>query len=432
MNLQKPTKTHKPLKILLIAYACEPDSGSEPGTGWNTALSLAKRNEVTVATRANNRIPVEAALARIDEEKRPSFLFLDPPAWTLRLKSRRIMPTQIFYYFWQREVARQLRSSGECYEVLHQITFNSFEVPPMAFHDLSGAKVWGPIGGGQTAPEGLIDCFGPEGTRKERWRNRRVRLSAKSPWVRKALHCSDHVFFANAETHALLGAHCEGKSGLMIDVGVDIKKFSPGTESPKGSGVTFLAAGRLDPRKGISLIIEAFAELESDCPDAHLLIVGDGPERSRLESIVAAHGLDERITLTGVVGHEMMRRSFETADVFVFPSLRDTSGAVVLEAMAMSLPVVCLDHQGGAQMVGDDRGLRVSVGSHKATINGLRDAMIHLAKNSGLRHELGKNAQEWVAANYDWSIKAAKFEAIYHELLSRNSTNAGSQQSSTT
>jgi len=295
---------------------------------------------------------------------------------------------------------------------------------------MTGAKVWGPIGGGQTAPDVLIDCLGPKGARKERWRNRRVRLSAKAPWVRNTLHCCDLVLFANAETHALLKAHCERKSGLMIDVGVDIEKFSPDSGNPTGSSVTFLAAGRLDPRKGMSLVIEAFANLVSDCPDAHLLIVGDGPERSRLDSIVAACGLGKHVTLTGAVSHEMMRHLFEAADVFLFPSLRDTSGAVVLEAMAMALPVICLDHQGGAQMVGDERGLRVPVGSHKATVDGLRNAMIHLAENSETRKELGNNAQDWVAGNYDWNIKAARFEAMYYELINRDSLKMPIQKSS--
>ncbi|MFZ9937795.1 MAG: hypothetical protein ACO3JG_12185, partial [Luteolibacter sp.] len=175
------------LKVLLIAYACEPNRGSEPGTGWNMALRLAARHEITVATRANNHGSVEAVLSDAPEDKRPRFLYLDPPAWALWLKARGIMPTQLFYFFWQQTVAKHLRDSDVRFDILHQLTFNSFEVPPLAFATTSGFKIWGPVGGGQTTPIGLLRAFSPIDRLKEIWRTRRVTISSKTPWVRKAL-----------------------------------------------------------------------------------------------------------------------------------------------------------------------------------------------------------------------------------------------------
>ena len=404
------------LRILFIAYACEPACGSEPGTGWNTSFAMARRNDVTVITRANNRDSVEAGLSQIPKNCRPQYIYLDPPAWAIRLKRRGVLPIQAFYYFWQREVARYLDNANQEYDVLHQLTFNSFEIPPMAFLHAGCVKVWGPVGGGQTVPVGLLNAFGQRGSVKESWRNLRIRVSAKTPWVRKALHSCDLVYFANAETRAILHNCCKGETKMMIDVGVDAGKFHPPPHKANVDEVTFLAAGRLEPRKGMILLIEAFAAMPSEY---RLRIVGDGPERKRLESSVASYELNDRVVFTGSVSHDEMRSEFENSDVFVFPSLRDTSGAVVLEAMAMALPVICFDHQGGAEMVGDDRGIRVPLGSRKSTVDGLRDAMIRSAENPALRHGLGMKARSWVCSDYDWGAKADRFEADYRRLIAR-------------
>lgn len=409
--------TRPRMKILLIAYACEPNRGSEPGTGWNMALGLAAGHELTVATRANNRGPVEAALRDTPEDKRPKFLYLDPPPWALRLKARKIMPIQMFYFFWQKAVAKHLRDSGERFDILHQLTFNSFEVPPFAFAATPGFRIWGPVGGGQTVPHGLLRAFGSIGAIKEAWRNWRVALSAKTPWVRETLRNADMVLFANGETSKLLGPQCKGKTGMMIDVGVDVAKFQASPTRPdQGGNVTFLAAGRLEARKGFGLLVDAFASFVVKQPRARLRIVGDGPERRRLERQIIASDLAKAVVLTGAVGHDEMQREFESADVFVFPSLRDTSGAVVLEAMAMGLPIICLDHQGAAIMIADGCGLRVQTGSYGATIKALADALTHLSNDPELRRQLGENARRRADEEFSWTKKIARTMRIYEKV----------------
>ena len=412
--------TGQPMKVLLIAYACEPNRGSEPGTGWNMALGLAARHEITVATRANNRAAVEAALADMPDSKRPKFLYLDPPAWTLRLKARKIMPTQMFYFFWQKAVAKHLRHSGGRFDILHQLTFNSFEVPPFAFAATPGFKIWGPVGGGQTAPNGLLRAFSPIDRLKEIWRCCRVTFSSMTPWVREALGIADMVLFANRETSRLLGKHYKGKCEMMIDVGVDTEKFhSSSSRSHQDKGVTFLAAGRLEARKGFSLLIDAFALLAPEYPDARLRIVGGGPERRRLERQITARGLADAVMLTGAVGHDDMRHEFESADVFVFPSLRDTSGAVVLEAMALGLPVICIDLQGAAIMVSDDCGLKIRPGCYANTLDSLRDALARLADDPEERQQLGENARVRAMEAFSWEEKFARMLGIYDEAVGR-------------
>ena len=89
------------MKILLSAYACEPNKGSEPGVGWNWAIELAKRgHDVWVLTRANNRHSIEKELTKSPSKSNLHFLYYDLPVWVMRLKK---LPGGIYFYYsvWQ-------------------------------------------------------------------------------------------------------------------------------------------------------------------------------------------------------------------------------------------------------------------------------------------------------------------------------------------
>lgn len=407
------------IRVLLIAYACEPGRGSEPGTGWNMALGLAKSHQVTVATRANNRPVIEKYLATHDGQV-PDFLFIDPAPWILRMKKRGILPVQLFYYFWQRAVAHRLTQQKLEFDILHQLTFNSFEIPPLAFSGSKGIKIWGPVGGGQSVPFRMLPAFGRMGGFKEWLRNLRVRISTLNPLCKRVLGECSYVLFANEETRSRLGTYCGGKSAMMIDVGVDAAKFTPVENRQSFEKLTILFAGRLEGRKGAILLLKAFNRLSIDHPNVELRIVGTGPMRNALANYVSNQQLSEQVIFTGLISHEAMSREFEQADIFAFPSLRDTSGAVVLEAMSMELPIVCFNHQGAALMVEEGCGIKVPAQSIQQSIAALKDALEQLVLDRELRRRLGTYGRKCACANHDWSAKVARIGSIYEQLLARS------------
>ena len=405
---------------MLIAYGCEPGRGSEQGTGWNMALGLASTHDITVVTRANNKDPIEAFL-KVYQGPRPEFVFIDPPQWTIRLKKSGILPIQVFYAFWQRAVARHFQAAGRChFDIVHQITFNSFELPPLAFTRSQAIKVWGPVGGGQTAPLSLLSSFSRGDAIKERFRSLRVRLSAQNPFCRRILRSCSLVLFANEETRELLQQYCPALTGMMIDVGVNVASFKQKLAKVTDSATTIMFAGKLDPRKGALLLVEAFELLSASHSEVTLRIVGDGPLRAELEHEAAQRGLGARVVFTGVVDHAQMVDELEQADIFVFQSIRDTSGAIVLEAMAMMLPIVCLDHQGAALMVADDCGLKIPVGTKEQTVAKMADALRSLVDHQELRESMGKAGRIRATDEFDWSSKVNRISAYYEDLTSKS------------
>ena len=118
----------------------------------------------------------------------------------------------------------------------------------------------------------------------------------------------------------------------------------------------FLYVGRLEKRKGLHFLLQACACL-NECTTGQftLLIVGDGPERQELEKYVATAGLGDRVKWVGWVNYGGLGSYFHDVDVFVFPTLEDTWGMVVLEAMAFSKPILCSQWAGAAEMVVDGK-----------------------------------------------------------------------------
>lgn len=410
----------KRIRILIIAYACEPNRGSEPGTAWNIAIRLSQTCDVTVVTRANNQEVIENEVGKADNTSL-SFLYIDPASLFLKMKKAHILPVQAFYAFWQMSVAKVLWKDHlmDQFDIIHQMTFNSFEIPPSAFLKRSKAQlIWGPIGGGQTVPLNQLSLFGAKGGFLELIRNLRVYISAFNPLCIKALRNSKLVYFANYETCDLLRRWCKADVDMMIDVGVDVNKFKPRDEnSDQDRKPIILFGGRLEGRKGAILLLKALFLLKVEGAVFECRIIGSGPDEVFLKSWIDEQAMGAEVKMLGLVSHAQMAQEFGEADVFVFPSLRDTSGAIVMEAMATSLPTVCLNHQGGGIMVDDSCGIKIKSESVDAMAHSLSQAMRRLLSDSELRVSMGKAARERVCQEYDWDVRVEKVLKGYRKVL---------------
>jgi glycosyltransferase involved in cell wall biosynthesis len=205
---------------------------------------------------------------------------------------------------------------------------------------------------------------------------------------------------------------------MMIDVGVDITKFSDKDQKKKTGDITqILFAGSIEPRKGGALLLSAMSRLKQINNRFVCKIVGDGPDKSALEKSSELLGLEKNVIFMGRVSHDEMNRVFSEADVFTFPSLRDTSGAIVLEAMAMEIPTVCIDHQGAAIMVDKTSGLKIAPDSPDKMAEAIAVAISSLMEDDVICKKMGIAARERVTQEYDWSVRVQRTDEDYQELV---------------
>jgi len=188
---------------------------------------------------------------------------------------------------------------------------------------------------------------------------------------------------------------------LVLDRWVDLARFHPRYRTPgfwkrfgladEDRSVKFVYVGRLGAEKNLELLADAFRQLCVERADAHLLIVGGGPFRERLEALLG--GLP--VTFTGYLTGEDLSRALASADAKLFPSTTDTWGNAPLEAQASGIPVVVSDRGGPQELMEHElTGFRVAGGDPKALLEAMRRLM-----DRETRERMGREARAFAEAN---------------------------------
>jgi len=147
-----------------------------------------------------------------------------------------------------------------------------------------------------------------------------------------------------------------------------------------------------------------------------LWVAGDGPLAREWREEAERLGLGERVRFLGRLPWSEMKEIFEKAHAFLFTSLRDSFGSVVLEAMAYGLPVVTLDHQGVGTFLPPEAAIKVPVREPRDTIGGLAEAIERLAEDEGLRLSMSQAAWRF-AQEERWDRRAERMLSLYEEVL---------------
>jgi glycosyltransferase involved in cell wall biosynthesis len=195
----------------------------------------------------------------------------------------------------------------------------------------------------------------------------------------------------------------------LVRCGVDPQAFGAVARDGAGGALRVLVVGRLVPGKGYSLLLEAVADVVARGHDVELEVVGEGPAGAALCAQATALGLDGRVQWLGAVGQDEIRRHYEQADAFCLPSFAEGVPVVLMEAMAMQLPVVATRIAGIPELIEDGvSGLLVA----PARAGELADALARLAASPQLREQLGRSGREAVVEGYDAARWARALEAL--------------------
>ena len=406
-------------KVLLSAYGCEPNKGSEPGVGWNTALAVAKFHRVWVITRSNNREAIEAELSA-SHCPNLNFVYYDLPRWA-RWWKRGPKGVQLYYYLWQVAayfVARRLHSNVR-FDLIHHITWGKYWAPsflallPVPF-------VFGPVGGAESAPASFWQDFGYRGWLFEMARELARSASELDPFVRATIRKSS-VALAKTEESAerlrCLGAQrveLQGESALSqrdVDflAGQHLATPAPGTP------FRFVSIGVLLHLKGFHLGLKAFAEAR--IRDAEYWIIGNGPEKQQLVKIAETLGVRRQLKFLGLLPRREVLMQLKACDALVHPSLHDSGGWVCLEAMAAGKPVICLDLGGPGVQVNPSTGFKVPAIRPDQVVHDLALIMKRLEMNRRLGAELGAAGRAHVSKVYTWGNKGRYYDEIYRQVI---------------
>lgn len=390
------------MRILLSAYACEPGKGSEPGVGWRWALELARRgHEVWVLTRENNRPGIERGLQGLPEASRLHFAYYDLPPWA-RCWKKGGRGVHLYYLLWQLGV---VRVAGELHErvgfdLVHHITFGVFRQPSFLWR-LGIPLVFGPLGGGEHAPFAMRRGFGWTGWLKDLLRDCVNLIAFLDPVLCKTFSAARLIVVKTQQTLDFVPRSARDKALIALEIGIDVSDEPPQLNPDAAFRVLFV--GRFIYWKGGHLAIRAFAEFARANPKASFTLVGKGPERVQWVALAAELGITNQVRFIDWMPQEQLAALYRSYQVFLFPSLHDSSGNVVLEALSHALPVVCLKLGGPAMLVDERCGRAVEVTglNEQAVIDRLAEALREIAASADLRSQLRAGALAR-AGEYSW------------------------------
>lgn len=230
--------------------------------------------------------------------------------------------------------------------------------------------------------------------------------------IQRAIADADHLISVSAGLKAaLIGLGAPPEKVTVLRNGVDLAMFRPqareATRIALGlNGPTLISVGHLIPRKGHDKVIEALAAL----PGFSLLILGEGPERARLEALIAARGLGGRARLLGAVPHESLAGYYSAADALVLASSREGWANVLLEAMACGTPVVASKIPGNPEVVtAPEAGLIVEENSPQGIAAAIRRLFAALP---------GRDATRAYAERFGWADTSAGQATLFRALMS--------------
>ncbi|QDD68115.1 glycosyltransferase family 4 protein [Caminibacter pacificus] len=403
--------------ILLIAYACEPDNGSEPEVGWQVVNHIAKqlpKSNIYVITKANNKEKIEQK----PYPKNITFLYYELPKWASFWKKKQ-RGIRTYYYLWMIGAVKFLKGKNIRFDLIHHVTFVNDWLPSIfiLLKNQRNKFIWGPIGS-----HDFID-----------FRFLKTKKQKIVEFIRRSLQ----LFFRNFDPFFYM---CKKKSDCVIGINQNVKEKiglknkcfiaepAIGVERELVESIkckekdefNIISVGRLIYIKNFEMSIRAFSEFikRNKLSDIKLNIIGDGSDRKYLENLAKELNIEKQVVFKGKIPLKKVYEEFSKSSVFIFPTF-ENAGFVFLEAMMNCLPVVGLDYGGASQFVISKKEKQL-VDINQPYEKIVKDLSLRLEdfyKNENLRKKVGQKNREDVLNNFTWDKKAQKFIEIYKKVL---------------
>ena len=416
----------QPLRVLLSAYQCGPGMGSVSQIGWEWYRRLANQCQLTLITHQRNQAALETAGAPIADS---NIIYIDSEwfagplyrlaSWLFPRSEHPkflIASADFFVYdYIALTTGKHLLQQGRQFDLVHQVT----PVSPLAatrLHRLHLPLVLGPWNGGLHSPTTFPEI-----------------MKAESKWLYPIRHIgrvfnallgstryARLIFTATRATRAAIPANDRSKCQNLLENGVNLNWFEAGPypDTNDLNPLYIVYVGRLLPVKGVDMLLEAVKTLRFP---VQVCIVGEGPERGVLEALTKQPELKGKVRFTGNLPLQDIAAILRRAHVFCLPSVRESGGAVLLEAMAVARPVIAVDFGGPQEIVDDSVGALLPASGRQDLIQRLIQLLQDVRQHPKQWQQRGEQGRQRVENQYSWDAKIATALSYYRQLTEQSS-----------
>lgn len=410
------------MNVLINAYACRPNSGSEGGMTWRWIEGLAKQGvQVYVITEGEWRDDIEKALVFSPYHHMMHFYY-NPVSDRIREMCWNQGDYRFYYYYrkWQKKTLKIAESIIKDYQIdiIHQLSMIGFREPGYLWKIKGIPYIWGPIGGLSNAPLQYLEGYSLS-VRIKYWLKNRVSFLQYnySSRVLNAFRHSDVLIAANKDSYKLIKEKYPSKNVVLINEAGCCSQITKNKVKDNKQKFNILWVGRFIPTKLLKLSLEVVANLKG-LEGIRLHIVGQGinvEETSKYKTIARTLGIDQQCEWHGWASHEEVQKFMQNSDVLFFPSVVEGTPHVVLEAIANRLPVVCFDICGQGDVVNDEVGIKISLCNPSDSLIKFSEIITCLYENRDRLVRLSKGCVKR-KEELSWDNKILQISQIYQGL----------------
>ena len=394
------------VNYLISAYSVNPYKGSEDSIGWNWVLQYEKNykegDRIILLTKKFNEKDTRRGLKEFNIQH-VELVIVDVPNALNWFREKHSAFHHMYYILWQHWAWLWVKHSGIRFDVIHHVTMNDYRIPSELYKAKGAKVIWGPMGGAQVTPRPLkvyeknqlVASFREFVNKSCSW----------NPFYKKALRSYYKIYCINNETQKQISRIVGKDVPLMPELALRDEYKNLPIRKGNNDILKIVFVGRLIGKKEIAFLVDALSLMPTDM-NWELLIFGDGDDHALIEKQIADSGIGKNVKLMGNRPLNQIAEAYQQADVFVLPSLRETSGNVLLEAMAYAVPIVAFDTSFCRLLKEVDCGVFVNTDQ---ALEGIKEdwckAIVTLGQDKELAKQMGLNGYKYVNSKLTWDEK---------------------------
>jgi len=403
------------VKILLLTWACDKEDISEPGITYRWVHEICKHHDVTLFSVSR---PDRFGCVKKQFPDIPVIEWRDiwVPSKMERFRAI-VKPGYFLYYYKARKFLKRFLADNH-FDVIHHLSPFAWRYASPA-HGLKVPLIRGPVAGGLPTPKVLE----PEVRETlHPFKFLRKTDTLRKRFDRNLIHSylnTDCVLLAAPYVLDILHPLPIQRYEVEIELGMERTNDMQTTLSvplSKTDKVKLLFVGRIIRTKGVRDAIRAVSYMNAK-KSVKFSIVGDGEDLKNCQIEAEKLGLNDVVTFRGWCSKDEVKRAYQEADIFVFPSFREPTGGALLEAMSYGLPCVTCDYGGPSYIVDERSGIRIAPVESEKYAHQLALGMDRLVHDKALRKTLGQGAKKHAEEDFKWENKMQRITALYKQMV---------------